>query len=121
MKSYHIILALLLFTVVSTSCNKEEDTIALVRIMTSEGFPVEGVYVRLYPEPSDIQTNELIEEVERTTDAAGEAIFDFTDYYEQGQAGFAVLNIEAILDTNTVEGIIKIEPEVVSEKELILY
>ena len=121
MKSYHFLFALFIFTVLATSCKKEEDTIALVRILTSQGLPVEGVAVRLYAEPSDVQTNELIEEVEQSTDAAGEAIFDFTDYYEQGQAGFAVLNIEAILDTNMVEGIIKIEPEVVSEKELILY
>ena len=121
MKAYHFLFALFLFSITSTSCNKEEDTIALIRIMTSEGFPIEGANVRLYPEPSDIQTNELIDEFERTTDAGGEAIFDFTDFYEQGQAGFAVLNIEAILDTNMVEGIIKIEPEVVSVKELILY
>jgi hypothetical protein len=121
MKAHYILFALFLFTVVSTSCNKEEDTIAVVRILTSQGLPVEGVSVRLYAEPSDIQTNELIDEVARTSDAAGEAIFDFTELYEQGQAGFAVLNIEAILDTNTVEGIIKIEPEEVSEKELILY
>jgi len=121
MKAYSIFLALFLFTVVSTSCNKEEDTIALVRIITADGVPIEQVHVRLYPEPSDIQTNELIDEVEQFTDAGGEAIFDFTEYYEQGQAGFAVLNIEATLDTNVVEGIIKIDPEVVSEKVLILY
>lgn len=121
MKAYYILFALFLFTTVSSSCNKEEDTIAVVRILTSEGLPIEGVNVRLYAEPSEIQAQELIDELNRTSDAAGEAIFDFTEFYEQGQAGFAVLNIEAILDTNSVEGIIKIEPEEVNEKELILY
>lgn len=121
MKARHILFPVLLLAILFTSCKKEEDTIAVVRVVDSQGVVVPGVAVRLFPEPSDVQSNELIEELERTTDAAGEAIFDFTEYYEQGQAGFAVLNVEATKDTNSVEGIFKIEPEVVSEKVLVLY
>ena len=102
------------------SCDKEEDTIAVVRIVAVTGVPIEGVNVRLYPEPSDVQANELILEVEQLTNAAGEAVFDFTENYEQGQAGFAVLNIEATQDTSAVEGIIKIDPEVTNEQVLVL-
>jgi hypothetical protein len=120
MKARIYLLAFLAISISFSSCDKEEDTIALIRIVDVDGVPQEEVLVRLYPEPTEIQTNELIDEVEQFTDAAGEAIFDFSEYYEQGQAGFAVLNIEAIRDTSIVEGIIKIDPEVVNEETLIL-
>lgn len=103
------------------SCDKEEDTIALVRVVDVEGVPVEQVLVKVFPEPSNTSAQEgnLIPEVEQFTDAAGEATFDFSEYYEQGQAGFAVLNIEATKDTVLIEGIIKVDPEVINEETLI--
>ncbi|NNC83508.1 MAG: hypothetical protein HKN79_08020 [Flavobacteriales bacterium] len=120
MKASIIWMAMAVIALTWTSCDKEEDTIALIRIVDVDGIPQEQVLVRLYPEPTEVQTNELIDEVEQFTDASGEAVFDFSEYYEQGQAGFAVLNIEATLDTSMVEGIIKIEPETINEETLIL-
>ena len=120
MKARILLIALASIALTWTSCDKEEDTIALIRIVDVDGMPQEQVLVRLFPEPTEIQTNELIEEVEQFTDAAGEAVFDFSEYYEQGQAGFAVLNIEASRDTALVEGIIKIDPETVNQETLIL-
>jgi len=78
MKTRLLILGLLAVSLSWSSCDKEEDTIALIRIV------------------------------------------DFSEYYEQGQAGFAVLNIEATSDTSIVEGIIKIDPETVNQETLIL-
>lgn len=121
MKFYRYLPLLFVLAASIASCKKEEPTIAVVRTVTELGLPVEGALVRLYPEPSDIQANELIEEVETLTDAAGEAVFDFSDSYEQGQAGFAVLNIEATIDTFVVDGIIKIDPEVTSEQVIVMY
>ncbi len=120
MKARSILLAFLAITLSWTSCKKEEDTIALIRVVDIDGVAIEQVLVSLFPEPSDPQNNELIDEVEQLTDAGGEALFDFSEYYEQGQAGFAVLNILASKDTVAVEGIIKIDPETVNEKTLIL-
>lgn len=121
MKSHLLLSFVLALGILVTSCGKEEDTIALVRVTDVNGLPIEDVLVRLYPEPSgEDAVAELVEEVEQFTDAAGEAIFDFTDQYEQGQAGFAVLNIEATKDTLTTEGIIKIDPEMVNEETIVL-
>ena len=102
------------------SCDKEEETLVVITVKDIEGTPVQGALVRLFPEPSAEQPNELIGEVERTSDVAGEAIFDFSDYYEQGQAGLAVLNIEATKDTLAAQGIINIEPEQVNRQNIIL-
>lgn len=116
-----LLLCMLCLAFVFSSCDKEEDTIALISVVDVEGEPVEQVLVRLFPEPSSSSAQEgnLIPDVEQFTDARGQATFDFSEYYEQGQAGFAVLNIEATKDTVFIEGIIKIDPEVVNEETLI--
>ncbi len=106
-----------------SSCRKEEDTIALIKVIDVDGFAISDAFVRLYPEPTNSSgdnVGELIDDVEQITDAAGEALFDFTEFYEEGQAGFAVLSVEVYKDSLAVEGIIKIDPEVVNEETLIL-
>lgn len=104
------------------SCKKEEPTIALITVTTVDGAAVEQALVRLYPEPTVEGGNqgELIDEVEQLTNAAGQATFDFSEYYELGQAGFAVLNIEVTKDTLSAEGIIKIDPEVTNMETVIV-
>ncbi len=44
--------------------------------------------------------------------------FDFTEFYKKGQAGFAVLDIEAFKGGLNGEGIIKIEEETTSEETI---
>ena len=75
----------------TTSCNKEEDTIAIITVVDTGGHPVSGAYVKLfanlaYPigDPSRLFREGL-------TDASGRVEFDYTQQYKQGQAGFAVL------------------------------
>jgi hypothetical protein len=51
-----------------------------------------------------------------TTNTSGEARFNFNDVYQLGQAGVAVLNIEASANGLSGEGIIKVEQETTSEE-----
>ncbi|MEN9978118.1 MAG: hypothetical protein RLZZ569_743, partial [Bacteroidota bacterium] len=51
-----------------------------------------------------------------STNMAGEAIFNFNDVYQLGQAGVAVLDIEVEKGLLTGQGIIKIEAETTSEQ-----
>jgi hypothetical protein len=113
----------ILFVLIAlTSCKKEEPTIALITVTTVDGVAVEQALVRLYPEPTAEggTQGELIDDVEQFTNAAGQATFDFSEYYELGQAGFAVLNIEVTKDTLSAEGIIKIDPEVTNMETVIV-
>jgi len=115
-------LGILLVLIVLSACKKEKDTLAVIKVVNVDGEPIAQALVRLYPEPTAEGANqgELIDELEQFTDAAGETVFDFSSYYELGQAGFAVLNIEAIKDSLSAEGIIKIDPEVTNSETVIL-
>ena len=50
---------------------------------------------------------------------AGSVSFNFSEYYKQGQAGFAVLDIEATKGRTGI-GIIKIEEEMTNEQTVIM-
>jgi hypothetical protein len=103
------------------SCRKEGDTIARIQVVDTSGAPFPGAMVRLYPTPTIIQHGAIIIDDTLFTDLDGYAIFDYTDMYNLGQAGFAVLDIEVKSgDTLYGEGIIKIEDEVTTEEKVII-
>jgi hypothetical protein len=54
------------------------------------------------------------------TNGTGKVSFDFTDYYQEGQAGFAVLDIEASKGSLEGEGIIKIEEMKTNEETVVI-
>ena len=89
MKSRFITLfTIALAVLLVTSCNKEEDTIAEVKVVTPNGSVVAGAEVRLFgqgttnaTEVGDIRIN-----VTEYTAADGIARFDFTDLYVPGQS-----------------------------------
>ncbi len=97
------------------ACNKEKDTTATITVVDVDGVAVVGAEVHIFPAPSvdTVSEDATIEGLDlmATSDSKGKAKFNFTDYYEQGQAGFAVLNIEVNLDARYGDGIIKIEEE----------
>ena len=102
--------------VVGTGCNKEKDTVAFVIVKDADGRPVEGAYIKLYAnlayptgDPSRLFREDL-------TNAKGEATFNYTDQFKQGQAGFAVLDILTYKDTLYAEGIIKVVEEETTEE-----
>ncbi len=104
----------------TTSCNKEEDTIAIITVVDTGGHPVDSAYVKLfanlaYPigDPSRLFREGL-------TDAKGQVEFDYTQQYKQGQAGFAVLDISTYKNEAVGEGIIKILEEETNEETVTL-
>lgn len=104
------------------ACDKTEDTIAKISVVDINGSGIDQATVRLFADGSGstISVGDTRIDESTMTNSAGDAVFDFTDYYEAGQAGLFVLNIEVIKDTLDAESIIKVEPEVINEETVIL-
>ena len=99
------------------SCKKKQDTIAKVFIVDSQNEGVGACTVILKAVPSTNSTGKTVIKADTSiTNVAGEAIFNFNDLYELGQAGVAVLNIDVVKDGKTGQGIIKVEEETTSEE-----
>lgn len=100
-----------------TSCKKEKATKAVITVLDTAGAVVPGAYVKLYANPVDPQQadfSRLTKEGNTGTD--GRIVFDYSEFYKRGQAGFAVLDILAMSDSLVGEGIIRIEEEEVNEE-----
>lgn len=102
-----------------SSCKKDEETIATVLVLNEDGVPVPGATVRLYGAPSEDCVNcEIRFDTTAVTNGTGQVTFNFSDFYKAGQAGFAVLDIEATKGSLYGTGIIKIEEETTSEESV---
>lgn len=104
-------IALLLFASSMTSCNKVEDTIATIKVTNVAGDPVSGASVTL-------SGGVILETKKTNTD--GKASFDFSSRYQQGQAGFAILDIDVSKGALTGSGIIKIVEMKTNEETVII-
>ena len=103
------------------SCRKESPTIVIITAVDTSGNLVPNAMVRLYPSPTITPPRGITIDDTVYTNANGQAFFDYTDRYNLGQAGFAVLNIEISSGQSLYgTGIIKIEPETTSEEKVIL-
>ncbi len=117
---------MLALLVTTPSCEKEDDTIAEITVVTENGTPVAGAKVRIFGQGTIDQeeVGDIAIDEEGITGANGLVEFDFTDLYEPGQSGFAILNIEissARPDTTFgLEGIMKIVEETTNRKTFIL-
>jgi hypothetical protein len=91
-------------------------------VVNDDGEPVPGASVRLYAVSSETPPppNEIRFDTTQVTNGTGKASFDFTDYYEKGQAGFAVLDIEASKGSLEGAGIIKIEELKINEETVVI-
>jgi hypothetical protein len=104
-----------------SSCRKESPTVAVITVVDTSGAIFEGATVRLYPVPTltmhpGITIDDLLD-----SDINGQATFDYTDQFNLGQAGFAILDIEIWSgDTLSGTGIIKVEAEETSEETVVL-
>jgi len=119
-----LIKTLLIFVIAFgfSSCKKTEDTIAKITVVDINGIGIPEADVRLFADGSGTTVNvgDIRVDTMTVTNAAGDAVIDFSDFYEAGQAGLFVLNIEVLKDTLEAESIIKIEPELVNEETVIL-
>jgi len=108
----------------STGCNKKKDTIAKIYVRDASNNPVVSAEVIVYGEntnpPNSGSQNPVALRDTTTTNGSGEAIFNFNDVYQKGQAGVAVLNIKATKDGQTGNGIIKVEEETTSEETVFI-
>lgn len=103
------------------SCRKESPTIAKVKVVDTANNPFSEAMVRLYVTPTVNQHGAIIIDDTLYSDIDGYATFDYTDMYNLGQAGFAVLDIEVRSgDSLYGEGIIKVEDEETSEETVII-
>ena len=102
---------LLLSGLALTSCTKEEETIATVVVKNTLGNVVQGAEVHLYAygDPDGEQIGEIRFDTIAVTNASGKVSFNFSSYYKPGQAGFAILDIEATKGSLQGTGLIKIE------------
>lgn len=120
--SFILSLVLLSLTTLTlfTGCRKKEDTIAKIYVRDSSNAPVAGAQVVLYGTPTVPNSTGSVLFDTTVTNSAGEAVFNFNDVYQLGQAGVAVLDIDATKDGFTAKGIIKIEQEVTSEETVFM-
>lgn len=102
------------------SCNKEEPTTAVITVKREDGTPVSDAYVRIFANPPLPLGDPTRLNKEGYTDGSGQVTFDYTDFYEQGQSGFAVLDLYSTKDTLVGEGIIKILEEEKNEETVFL-
>ena len=111
---YAILLAVFF---ISQSCYKPKSTIATITVLNdSNNSPVSGATVRLfYEDPTGVNTSIINEQ--NTTSDEGVVNFDFSEYYKDGQAGFAVLDIEV---NNVFVGVIQVEERATTEKTIYL-
>ena len=121
MNSLLILGSLALVIMISSSCNKEKDTIAIITIVDSANHVVSGAYVKLKGTPTPGWPGDPTRlDQEMMTDALGQAKFDYSSLYHQGQAGFAVMDIITFKDSATGEGIIKIIEEETNHETVML-
>ncbi len=97
------------------ACNKKEDTIVKIIVKDSANQVVSGASVTLLatpsppPQPPAAPSDNF--PMTTSTNSSGEAVFNLNDVYQEGQAGVAVLDVEASANGATGQGIVKAEQE----------
>lgn len=125
MKRLLFFLVTIVIAQVITSCRKQKDTIAHIYVReeaenqvkdasvvlygTSTGNPIGGDGPGFGNFRDTVQTN-----------SSGLAIFNLSQLYQSGQAGVAILDIKAYKFNRLGAGLIKIEPETISEQTVII-
>lgn len=104
----------------TTGCRKKKDTIAKIYVRDATNNPVAACQVVLKGVSTTNNAANVTLYDTTETNASGEAIFDFNDEYKLGQAGVAVLNIEAKKNGLVGQGIIKIEEEKTNEETVFI-
>ncbi|MEM9052535.1 MAG: hypothetical protein AAGC47_10820 [Bacteroidota bacterium] len=115
-----------LLAIGATSCDNEEDTIAEITVVNQEGTRVQGAEVRMFGQGTvdDDQVGDIAIDRTTFTNSNGIAEFDFSDNYQPGQSGFAILDVEIIFDSPTgvtgATGVVKVVEEETTRKTFVL-
>jgi len=102
------------------SCVKKEDTIAKIEVRDESNNLVEEAMVVLHGTSTCNCPSQVVVYDTAFTNAAGIATFNYNEIYQLGQAGVAVLDIEAYKGNRQGQGIIKIEAEKTNEETVII-
>jgi len=102
------------------SCVKKEDTIAKIEVRDESNNLVEQAMVVLHGTSTCNCPSQVVVYDTAFTNAAGIATFNYNEIYQLGQAGVAVLDIEAYKGNRQGQGIIKIEAEKTNEETVII-
>jgi hypothetical protein len=106
------------FLVIS-SCKGKDDTIAKVFVYDENNVPVSSATVVIYADTTESAIGkDMIPPDTAITNSTGEAIFNFNERYQLGQAGVAVLNIHAYKEGLHGYGVIQVVEEETSEAEV---
>jgi protein involved in sex pheromone biosynthesis len=105
---------------IATGCRKKKDTIANIYVKDAANQPVEGCKVILKGVSTTNNPANVVLYDTAYSDADGIASFNFNEEYKLGQAGVAVLNIDAKKNGLKGTGIIKIEEEVTNEETVFI-
>jgi hypothetical protein len=105
---------------IATSCRKKKDTIANIFVKDATNQPVEGCKVILKGVSTTNNPASVTLYDTAYSDADGIATFNFNEEYQLGQAGVAVLNIDAKKNGLKGTGIIKVEEEVTNEETVFI-
>ena len=115
---------LVLVATASTSCRKKADTLVKIIVVDSQtNAVVAGASVRLEASPSMGQVQKPVNEnfpMESITNAAGEALFNFNEVYQLGQAGVAILDIVVSYGSDNGTGVVKVEQEATTEETVFI-
>ena len=106
-----------------SSCNEEKpDSQVRITVKDASGNPVVNATVRLEGQPSDsVYVDRLsLYDLEQKTGSTGIAVFVFNDFYDQGDNGFAVLNVEATDGSITTTGHVKVVEDETVEQTIVL-
>lgn len=113
--SLHFVAIAILTVSLITACKKEEETIAVIRVRDNQNQPVEKCMVVLFGKSTESKQASVNVYDTTFSDVFGDAKFNLSELYKSGQAGVAVLNIDARKGTAIGTGIIKIEEEKTSQ------
>jgi hypothetical protein len=116
--SWGMIVAILTVLVIVPACNryKTQPTKAVITVVNSANAIQKYAKVRLYAKPTVTASTKVRIDTCALTGSDGKVEFDLSRFYQAGQSGFAVLDIQACSGSAFFgEGIIKVTEEEVSE------
>lgn len=119
-KSINVLLVLTLGVIMLGACVKKEDTLAKIEVRDENNALVEQAMVVLHGTSTCNCPSQVVVYDTAYTNAAGIATFNYNEIYQLGQAGVAVLDIEAYKGNRQGQGIIKIEAEKTNEETVII-
>jgi hypothetical protein len=107
---FRLLIGIVVAATVLSACQRDRESMVQVTVTDSTGVAVPDAVVRLSGQPSDtIYVNKLtLYDLEQTTTASGIALFTFTEFYQQGPDGFAILKVDVTSGVGTGHSLVKL-------------